>query len=181
MQEDPAGTGSIGFFCWQISSDWLSKGFLSRGGIASGKLLHRPNKDGAAIIFGPAFINAYKLESEVADFPRIIFSKEVREAYAALDGTAFPEGSHCQDVIRATVTRFSDGPTGIDIFAHLQDNGFDRSTQRYQADAAQYRAALLAHVSNATDMPHFFRKVRWLVERFNQAILRTTYADQHLD
>jgi len=180
-RKTPLGLGLLIFFCWQISSDWLSKSFLSRGGIACGKLLHKPNKGGATILFGPAFIQAYKLESEVADYPRIIFSKDVREAVTAIENTHFPANSHCKDVIQALVTRFPDGPTGVDIFAHLRDAGFDRSTQSYQYDASQYRQALASHLSNASDMPHFYRKVLWQVDRFNTAILRTTYADKHIE
>ncbi|WP_343731024.1 hypothetical protein [Duganella sp.] len=179
-KKNPLGLGLLLFFCWQISSDWLSKSFLSRGGIACGKPLHKPNKGGASVLFGLAFIQAYKLESEVADYPRII-SKEVRAAHAALEVSHFPANSHCKEVIQALVTRFPDGPTGIDIFAHLRDSGFDRSTQSYQDDAAQYHRALTSHLSNASDMPHFYRKVLWQVDRFNTAILRTTYADKHIE
>ena len=180
-RKTPEGLGLLLFFCWQMSSDWLSKSFLSRGGLACGKLLHRANSGGAAVIFGPAFNQAYKLESEVADYPRLIFSKEVRHAYLELisDGTA--EIGRLKDVTKALVTRFTDGPSGIDIFAHLRNGGLDTSTQSYDADAGQYRTALANHLHNASDTPHFFRKVQWLVDRFNNAILRSTYADKHIE
>ena len=50
----------------------LEKKFLIRGGIAKGLLYHHKN-----IVFGQALIDAYKLESDLASYPRILVSKEV--------------------------------------------------------------------------------------------------------
>ena len=46
---------------------------LCRGAIVIGKLYHPSEKR----IFGPAFIDAYKLENEQAKYPRIILSEEI--------------------------------------------------------------------------------------------------------
>jgi hypothetical protein len=56
----------------KIAALALSKGFLIRGGIAKGMLYH---KDG--IVFGQALIDAYKLESEVAVYPRVLVSQNI--------------------------------------------------------------------------------------------------------
>jgi hypothetical protein len=45
----------------------ILKGIVCRGGIAKGKLVHNDT-----FLFGPAFNEAYKLESKVAIFPRVI-------------------------------------------------------------------------------------------------------------
>jgi hypothetical protein len=57
----------------------LKKGFLVRGGISKGKLHH----DGR-IIFGEALLEAYELESKLANYPRILFSKSIIEYYRKL-------------------------------------------------------------------------------------------------
>ena len=46
--------------------------FFIRGGISIGKMYHKKN-----IFFGPAFLEAYRLESEVAIYPRVIFSTDL--------------------------------------------------------------------------------------------------------
>jgi len=178
--KNPHGLALLMFFCWQISSDWLSKSFLSRGGIACGKLLHKLNDGGAPLIFGPAFIQAYKLESEIADFPRIVFSKEVRQAYLEIESNTAPEQSQLRIITKALITKFDDGPTGIDIFSHLRADGLDTSSQSFKEDAEQYKNALINHKHEACDTPHFFKKIHWLVERFNKAILQSKYADKHI-
>jgi hypothetical protein len=56
----------------KIVVNFVLKGYLVRGGITYGKLLHQNN-----IVFGPAMIAAYELESKIAIYPRIIFDKEL--------------------------------------------------------------------------------------------------------
>lgn len=78
ITSDASRTGleAIVLAVWRITSDWLSKGYISRGGIAKGKVVHKgADEGGPPIIFGPAYISAYKLESEIADYPRVILSK----------------------------------------------------------------------------------------------------------
>ncbi len=53
---------------------FLRAGRLLRGGIVSGLAFHESN-----IVFGPAVINAYRLEHEMAIFPRVIVEKSVAE------------------------------------------------------------------------------------------------------
>jgi hypothetical protein len=57
---------------------FLARGVLTRGGIAIGELHHRNS-----ILFGPAMNHAYKLESQVANYPRIVVEKSVRDQVLA--------------------------------------------------------------------------------------------------
>lgn len=52
---------------------FLQQGILTRGGIACGEVHHTSDR-----LFGPAMNEAYLLESELAIFPRIIVSDEVK-------------------------------------------------------------------------------------------------------
>lgn len=54
-----------------IQLQLVAEGFLFRGGIAIGELHHKGN-----IVFGPAMIQAYKLEAEYAIYPRIVMTEE---------------------------------------------------------------------------------------------------------
>jgi hypothetical protein len=57
-----------------LTLDLLKKGFFIRGAIAKGMLYH----DGE-MVFGEALVEAYRLESEVARFPRIMLAPEVAD------------------------------------------------------------------------------------------------------
>lgn len=55
-----------------VSFELANKGYLTRGGISIGKLLHT-----SKYIFGPALVQAYEIESKKAIYPRIIVSEDV--------------------------------------------------------------------------------------------------------
>lgn len=56
----------------RIQLSLASFGLLLRGGIDIGMLYHHQD----SIVFGPAMISAYKLESAVAKYPRIVISEQ---------------------------------------------------------------------------------------------------------
>ncbi len=94
-----------------VAFELASNGFLTRGGVSIGKLLHNSN-----YIFGPALIDAYKIESETAKSPRIIVSEEVIKI-----GTEFTEHEHTKDEefqhIKGIVTKDDDGLYFIDYIS----------------------------------------------------------------
>lgn len=53
---------------------FFAKGVLVRGGIAFGDLYHKDS-----ILFGPAMNEAYKLENELAIYPRIVVSEGIQQ------------------------------------------------------------------------------------------------------
>lgn len=61
-------TRTLAYFITKVSS----MNFFIRGGISIGKMYHNKN-----IFFGPAFLEANRLESEVAIYPRVIFSTDL--------------------------------------------------------------------------------------------------------
>lgn len=170
------GLATILFIAFNISRQWLSMKYLSRGGIARGKVLHRIDEGAAPMVFGPAFVEAYKLESQVADLPRIVLSQTVRKE---CDGLAKQSGKLGQ-FVQKMVRRCPDGPNCIDVFSHLRKKGLELAKD-HMAEAGQFQAALAHHMEEAADTPNWFRKADWLARRFNAAIQSTRYAHLHLD
>ncbi len=58
----------------RIAARALSIGFMIRGGATIGKLHH-----GRGIVFGEGLVDAYKLESETARYPRVVLSHTITE------------------------------------------------------------------------------------------------------
>lgn len=58
-----------------LGADLLAQGILCRGAIVKGPAYHRDR-----VLFGPAVIDAYELESQVAKYPRILVTEPVRKA-----------------------------------------------------------------------------------------------------
>lgn len=65
-------------FNLKIADLIIHHGVLLRGAVSVGELYHEDN-----LIFGPAFIDAYNLESRIAKYPRIIFSEKLYEGKTA--------------------------------------------------------------------------------------------------
>jgi hypothetical protein len=168
------GLALLIFIAWRVSSDWLSKKYLSRGAIVRGPVLHRAGATGRPVlVFGPAFIEAYTLESQVADYPRVMLSTAVRRDFK--DG----KDNGSISTVQKLVGRCPDGPSCIDLFAHLRKAGFSFLGNQHRLEAQQFSEALDLHLEQAADTPNWYRKARWLAERFNLAIKETAYADLH--
>jgi hypothetical protein len=93
------------YLAWHL----LHKGVLSRGGIAVGKLHHQNG-----IVYGPALLMAYQLESQVAIYPRIVLEKDAIAKSLQIGGN--PSG--CEDAIRAQLRTDLDGFEHIHLMGH---------------------------------------------------------------
>jgi hypothetical protein len=70
----------VNHFTAQVAEDALRIGLLVRGGATIGKLYHTPR-----VIFGKALIEAYYIESEVSNFPRVVLSPEITSQFTRSD------------------------------------------------------------------------------------------------
>lgn len=166
------GLAMLSFVMWELSTRWLSNRFLCRGGITKGKVVHRVESDGGApMVFGPAFIQAYQLESTMAEMPRIVFSKEVRQDWHRFNA----KGSFGRK-IPLLVHQCEDGPHCIDTFCHLRKGGFDIVSSEVPVEATQMAEALSHHLDDSAESPAVHKKTRWLADRFNAAVTDTQYA-----
>lgn len=74
VENNPKALFSIYWNVAWLQSSLMKSGYLCRGGVAFGELYH---KDG--IIFGKGLIEAYKIETSLAVYPRIVVSDEIQE------------------------------------------------------------------------------------------------------
>jgi hypothetical protein len=168
----PGGLDALVFAVWFVVTEWLSKGYISRGGISRGKVVHRGYEEGKSpIVFGPAFVSAYTLEQEIADYPRVVLSKEVRLVYSVIK----QNGEGTIHALQKLIRQHDDGPHWIDIFGHIRKNGFDKLAEDVGDEAQQFADALKHQLDEGADNPKLYRKTRWLVDRFNEAIISTRY------
>lgn len=93
------------YLTWKL----MNKGVLSRGGIAIGELHHK-----GSIIYGPALLEAYQLESQVAIYPRIVVAHDATEKARALGGIEDPSETQ----IIALLKEDSDGWNFVHIMGH---------------------------------------------------------------
>jgi len=120
------------YLAWHL----LHKGVMSRGGVAVGELFH---KNG--IVYGPALVSAYQLESQVACYPRIVLEKDAVAKSLEIGGN--PPG--CEDSIREQLRTDFDGWEHIHLMSHKAMMPFHEmlSPEARQANGEISHSALL--------------------------------------
>lgn len=145
-----------------LASRFLAQGILTRGGVVREKAYHN-----GRILFGPGIVEAYKLESEVAKYPRILVTEAVRnEVWQYHMGTwkgrlleRDVDGCWFVNLLVPSLSSWkplSDSETQEDLRAHL------KKVRRSLADGWVQAQGDAGHMS----------KVGWLIHRFNDVAAR---------
>ena len=165
-----AGLDAVCTAAEELSRTLLRSGYFARGAITKGRLYH----DGS-MVFGPAFLEAYRLETQVAKFPRIMVQRS-----AAEDGPVYSQqGTHWREVFDGRFIKAADGPFYLHIFRNqvrLATNLSKNSSQADAKDDAQLmllipmRQAIQNRYDEASDTPEHFQKVDWFVRYWNEYV-----------
>jgi hypothetical protein len=139
-----------------MTIELAKEGIFLRGAITRGEFFHEANK-----LFGPALVEAYELESQVATYPRIIISRDVLwyENFSKELETA------SQENIKEFVT--ADEMDGWHYVDYIQV----ASQFTPIADYFGYIEKILQHISEQLDS-HVGVKIKyaWLNRKINQAL-----------
>jgi hypothetical protein len=134
----------------------MSNGILVRGGIAKGQLHHT-----AKVVFGPALIEAYRLESQIAKFPRILLDRDTHADFKQNN-----IGHDIDPVFRPEVQLDNDGPPFLDIFSPFRAPAYG-SNERLRMVASNCRSNIQTQLDDSIYDPGIFEKLRWLAIYWN--------------
>lgn len=114
----PAYTESGVFYALQsilwVQISLILQGYLCRGGVTRGQLIHTPT-----LLFGPAMVEAYILESKLAMYPRVILDVDIINIGVAAHASHH-QPIHEQQSILSLLKRDLDGMYYIDYIASAQ-------------------------------------------------------------
>jgi hypothetical protein len=154
-----------------LSLRLLSNGLLMRGAVAKGKLHHDK-----LVMFGPAFLTAYNIGTNIAKYPRVVLSPEFYEDYRRLR-----PGLKIPDVLLA-----DDGPPYLNVFAgfRLLNEGY--ATPEYlNSDevlfAQKCQRAIQNALNNSIHEPRHYEKLRWLALYWNAVVGTGAAGESALD
>ena len=134
-----------------------NKGFLLRGSIVYGKLIHTDN-----VIFGSGLIDAYNREKTIAKYPRVIIDNAIVRDLSEL-GKDNP-----QSPINDVITCDDDGQYYIDMFKGIRTN-----TDNFW-QYAKILSAMCTILIEIFDNPILKEKRDWLLQRFISHIENNT-------
>lgn len=140
-----------------IQINFVLRGILCRGGIARGKLIHT-----SKLLFGPAIVDAYTLESQAALYPRVILHKSIIDAGIRAHAKHH-DPEHEEQSIMTLLDKDSDGMYFIDYITKAQSEMNDP-----ELDFPNYLFQLQKIVESGSKIsnPSVAIKYSWLKEKF---------------
>lgn len=150
----------------------IAHGVLVRGGISHGEV-----HDNGEVVFGPAFVRAYDLESQFANFPRIVLGPEVFQGLRS-DPRMRANHHDLEDEIRYQSQLLRRGDDGFWFIDYL-------FAARHELDEpAEYPDLLVAHrdlvIKQALSAPassRVLQKFLWMAGYHNSVCERTGFGD----
>jgi len=147
-----------------IGAVLLEKGILFRGGLTVGNLIHYEN----GTVFGQGLIDAYKLESGNAKFPRIILSDNL------LNELNYPiESKRKRYPYHQYLDRFNDGCVGFHqmIYYQVVQKWTEMTTDLLIDSLGKVRKVIVNGLDSSFEKPDVFEKFKWLKEQYNKLIV----------
>lgn len=147
-----------------ICNDLLGVGIPVRGGVTVGLLVHQNNK-----CFGPAMVEAYGIESEVAIYPRIVVDPRVIEydlQYKGKNNTVEFEEKYIKSLIEIDER---DGCIYLDYLSQYNEfNDFET----YQWYICNVRNFIINSIQEFSSNQKILLKYEWLKNYYNKTILK---------
>jgi hypothetical protein len=155
-----------------VQAELVAQGVLLRGSITVGDIFIREE-----IVFGPALIRAYELESKVATAPRVIIDPEVfrsLEQYPSLRGHEIED--EMQYLCRV-LKKDSDGVWFIDYLRAFESEANDWAA--YLRFLKAHKQLIVNQLLQVKQLDSILTKYGWLTSYHNNWVM--TLNDDHLD
>ncbi|MDH5763787.1 MAG: hypothetical protein OEZ51_12445 [Nitrospinota bacterium] len=136
-----------------LTSNLINFGFLLRGGVTRGELFHD-----SGLVFGPALIEAYKLEDKVAVTPRVILSNELSAEWGGRESSgAIP-----------WIPSSDDDHLFFNFLPPFMGNPFFTDQQLWQSHLTPIRDLILRKAKDPSCCERTFKKYIWLATYFDK-------------
>lgn len=147
-----------------IGAILLEKGILFRGGLTVGNVIHNEN----GTVFGQGLIDAYRLESTNAKYPRIILSDKL------LKQLNYPlETKRNRYPYHQYIERFKDGCVGFHqiIYFQVMKSWPEMTTEKLITSLENIRKVIINGLDVSFERPQVFEKYKWLKEQYTKLII----------
>lgn len=158
-----------------IQLELLNQGVLIRGGVSFEKIYCNTNK---GIIFGPGLNSAYALESEIANFPRIIVDPEIINK---IEDIFEQEDRECKNTICNIMKCLKLDDDGIFFIDYLRQSialqNLNQTIEYYEnnllyADMKSHKELIVNNVmTNLKSGIKIHQKYNWLTSYHNKTII----------
>lgn len=143
---------SVQMMQWRL----LERGILIRGAIVKGAILHDNH-----VIFGPGFNEAYRLESTIAKYPRIMVARQVAKDIEQTQRAA---------ELLSYIKRDDDGPVSVNVLRGLDASSSEEQRAHFLPQLQGMARLLKIRLEEQTDAPAHFEKIQWFARDWNSLI-----------
>ncbi len=148
----------------ELAEAALHKGYFLRGAVCKGHLYHDEST-----VFGEALVKAYRLESEIVNFTRVMLTKEVVDDAMS---------SNEKDDFAQHINQADDGPFYMHVLWHvgmlldvLKEKNYDLTGSEHRLKwYTQMGEMIQRRFDNSVDTPQRFQKVQWFANYWNLTI-----------
>jgi hypothetical protein len=146
---------------------------LFRGGIAKGALHHSKNA-----VFGPAFLDAYHLEQNIAKYPRVVVDQATHKDFEANP----PDAKEWSDKFtRPNLAFADDGPVYVDVFSAFKiSDAITNVPSRVELFRTLCRDHIQAKLNEAIYVPAHYEKLYWLMTLWNTTVESESLRNQFI-
>jgi hypothetical protein len=163
------GIASIIHSINRLAVELLAQGFFIRGAIVKHHLYHDDK-----MVFGNALIQAYRIETSVVRFPRVMVTRSVVQDITAID----------DKTASVLLRRSDDGPMFVHVLRAIEMEmlavDYGKGKPRLRFDDQKFGGKLDRYVviaeriqrrfDEATDNPNHFEKAKWFANYWNDTI-----------
>lgn len=162
------GFGSLMNSICEYSLKLLERGYLVRGGLTVGKLLHDDST-----LMGPALIEAHVIESQQARFPRVLLSSSALEAIETCDDRR----QRGEPSLRSFFFRNRDGSCHLNYLCYDAIRG---DYSKWESTMEAVRPLIERQIVEQDATTPGLGKWKWLAQYFNDCVLSGPYSPLEL-
>ena len=147
-----------------IGAILFEQGILFRGGLTIGNIIHNEN----GTVFGQGLIDAYKLESNNAKYPRIILSDKLISKLNYPINTKRDRYPYHQ-----YIERFKDGCVGFHQMQYYQvmESWEEMTVEKLKTSLDKIRKVIIKGLDESFEKPDVFEKYKWLKDQYHKLII----------
>jgi len=151
-----------------IGAVLFEQGILFRGGLTLGNIIHNEN----GTVFGQGLIDAYKLESNNAKYPRIILSDKLIHCLNYPITTKKDRYPYHQ-----YIDRFEDGCVGFHQMQYYQvmQSWEEMTIEKLTKSLEKIRKVIINGLDESFENPVVYEKYKWLKDQYHKLIILSDF------
>jgi hypothetical protein len=162
-RQNGAGILNLLFVLERLTHNMLHHGFFIRGAVVKGRLYHDDK-----MVFGEALLRAYRLESEIVRFPRIMLESSV-----VSDINEFVVSSNYGFELSGLISEADDGPRFLHVLSNLKFDLKEKSRVERLRSYQEMAHQIQRRFDESRDNPKHFEKVQWFARYWNRFVVGT--------